>query len=418
MLLSLYPKSSFAQQMPFAARDSAILSAFQQLQGERDKAEVAEFQEAQMRLLESEFKEAKEKYSFSKEIARRTHPYVTLESTFDDNVDNKTQDKKTSSNNRALVGFKTNFPSKYWSAVLDANIDTTHYTNRTRSNIQAWKAEFLNYFNIGRYALSLSDSYNNNYLVSDNFVDSDYFKHYWSNSLTATLNRSFNRLGFDLGYLRTNYEYEDIMDNNFTETYTLNQYLKIATKTRILLDYEHGRTVYARPSAVSIDKNYDDLSLGVTGVLTAKLTFLSSVGYKLEDYKAGDDNKYLYFINTLSYMKSMIQDMKLNWEHTIFDSGSKSSSYIEDQIQLSGNRRLSFNPKFKFTFNAGLDLTYYTKRIDSNQYKNIYSFGLGLAYSFRNWVDLSLDYDNNQHRSNVETSYKNNIFTFTLQAKF
>jgi len=421
MIFSLWPRISFAQQMPFVVRDNAILGTFQQLQGEKDKAIVAAFQEAQMQLLESGFKEAKVKHSLFEGIKLHPHPYVTWEAALDDNADNTINERKHSFSNRVLVGAKTNLRIKNMTTILDINLDHTHFHNRSRSNINGGQANLQNYFNIGRYTFSLSDALYNTYTASEDWVEDDVFQRYWSNTLSATLSRDFNRLGFSAGYSRVDYRYEDDYkeaSDRSDETYTFNQYLKIGAKTRFLLDYEHGRTIYRYTLPTLKDYNYDDLSLGITGILSAKLGGLFQVGHRLADYKEDDDYKRTTFTTQISYMMSMNTDMSLSWEHRIHGPGNKTSSYNEDNIQFSGNRRLSFNPKFRFTYNGGVDYYRYAKWNNFIKHITKYTWGLGLVYSFREWVDLSFNYDNYQYKSNAEMSYKNNIFTFKTQAKF
>jgi len=417
--------------MPFLVRDNAILGTFQQLQGEKDKAIVAAFQDAQMQLLESEFKEAKSRHSLFEGIKLHPHPYVTWEAALDDNRDNTIHERKHSFSNRVLVGAKTNLRTKNVTTVLDINLDHTHYHNRSRSNLNGGQVNLQNYFNIGRYAFSLSDALYSTYTASEDWVDEDVFKRYWSNTLSATLSRDFNRLGFSAGYSRVDYRYKKQYgtsetvddhtvydDDRSDETYKFNQYLKVGTKTRLLLNYEHGRTIYRYTLPVLKDYNYDDLGLGITGVLSPKLAGSFQVAHRLADYKEDDDYKRTTFTTQISYMMSMNTDMSLSWEHRIHGPGTETNYYNEDNVQLSGNRRLSFNPKFKFSYSGGVDHYRYTKWADFTKHITKYTWGLGLTYSFREWIDLSFNYDNYQYKSNVEMSYKNNIFTFKTQAKF
>jgi len=427
IVLSFCPGAVFAQQMPLALRDNAIMSAFQLLQVNRDKAMTSSFQEAQMRLLDGKFKEAviiknKPTPSFLSNFRLRNHPYASLESVLDDNVDLSGDHKKTAFSNKVILGLKNNITSKYLTTILDLKLDTTYYKNRTRSNTQGAEVKLQNYFNLGRYAFSISDTYNNNYIVSDNFVDSDLFEHYWSNTFNTTLSRDYNRLGYSLGYsyIQTEYENDFSLGNDHTDhTFTFKQYLKVATKTRFMFDYEHGITEYIhqQPGA-SKDFHYDDFSLGVTGVLSAKMTALLNTAYRFSDYKEDDDYNKITATGKISYVMSPNTNMALTYQHIAHDPGDHTDNFRENIITISGDRRLSFNRRFKFTYDASYDRAVYPKGDIRTKRNTRYSWGLGLIYNFREWVDLSLEYDNKQYRSNVDTSYKNNILKFKTSAKF
>jgi len=408
-----------------------IIATLDQLEERKESAITKAMQQAQIRLSRGISAEAQTDQTLIGTLRKiQPHPYWTISAKYDDNVDTVAQDKKGSLDIQNTLGLKMNAAGKGRISSLDINIDTRYCHNRPRNHNQGANIDLENNFSLGRYNLKLSDSYYNNYIASDNFIkedDSD-FKRHGLNTFSTGLGRDFNRTGFNLGYTRADYFYERNFrseNNHAEERYSWEQYLKIATKTRLFFEYEYYRKTY--PHDTTSDSHYHDLNLSLAGVLSAKLTGLAKIGYKLTDNYADEDSgdatgyrsRETELGGTVSYKFSpFYSDINLSFVRTIHEDSNRPAYYTENKLQISGNRRLAFNPKFNFTFGGGILRAYYPKRIEYAKKNNTYTVDLGLAYSFKQWLDFSLDYNWKKYSSNVDTDYKNNIFTFKTQAKF
>lgn len=422
LTFSLSHTLSFAQEIPFIPRENVIFAALNQLQ--REVAIRDSMKEAQLRLLEGGFVEEETKkggFSF-RDLASRTHPYLTLQTRFDDNVDTSALTRKSSLINTITPGLKTNFIGKGKSLNLDIHTDNRYYNNRPRSNSQSATIDILSNFSMGRYILSISEGYFTNYISTPEFgVKTDEFTFYWKNTFNSTLGCNFNRIGFDTGYKRIDYDYEPNsgLDNDrIEETYNFNQYLHIATKTRLLLEYSHGRIKYTHEPPTSKDYTYNDFSLGLTGVPSSKLTGLLSTGYKEADYKEDDDYRDTTFTGNLGYNVSERTNFNFLLKYVIHEEATKQNYYIQKDFKLTGNHRLAFNPKFKLSLSYEADFYDYIKMADFSKENATHTWILGLSYAFRKWLDFSLNYTRKKTASNVDANYHQNIFLFKTQAKF
>lgn len=428
LILSLFsflrPKLSFAQQSPFTPQENAMFIILNQLQ-EKEAAIRDSMEEAQMRLMKSSLKEkrvekVREGLVLFKALLSRTHPYLTESVSFYDNMDSQKDFKKSSIVNNFTPGLKMNFRDRAKSLRLDFYINTSLYNNRRRSNRQSAGSEAVTTFNIRRYMLTISDSYFSNYVASEEFgVDDHDFDKYWQNSISSTIGRHFNRIGFDLGYKQTILENELLLkdSDSIQETVNFNQYLRIATKTQLLFAYNYNRAKYTHRIDPD-DSQSKNFNLSLAGVLSSKLTALIETAYVLTDQKTGDDSRGITLNGKLGHQISRRSNLALTLSRSINESATKANYYIGNSFNLSGNHRLAFNPKFNLSFNSGASYGRYPKKADFTQKNETYTLGLGLSYAFRQWLDFSLDWAHTKSESNVSIDYSANTFTFKTQAKF
>lgn len=365
--------------------------------------------------------EGKERTPFFKNINATTHPYLTLATTFNDNINNSPQNKSDLINN-FTPGLKVNFEGYKKNLRLDTFIENNYSNNRPSSNIQGFTVDTLSNFGIGRYALAVSDAYFTNRISTPELgikIDENPF--YWKNSFNASLGRSFNRAGFSLGFDRVDYDYEPsrgLANDRFEETYSFNQHLRVAPKTVVLPEYSYGRTVYIQSPYPSKESKFHNFNLILTGVVSPKITYATIFGYKLTDQKVGDDVRETVFTEELSYNTSERRNFGLSFKHVIHEEATKSDYYTEYYFKISANNRFAFNPKFNLSFTYASDFVGYTKLADFTKKNEIHILTLGLSYAFRQWLDFSLDYARTLTHSNVEDDYHKTAITFKTGARF
>lgn len=409
------------------ARENVILAVFNQLQ-EREKAIIKDsMEEAQMRLLESTLEAEKKKKNkkttplFSlKKLCPQLHTYFNESVSFNDNVDSQHDNKKSSIINTLTPGIKMNLQDKRKSIALDSYINNVFYNNRRRSNGQNVELDILANFNIKRYVLGISNNYYSNYFASEKFgVDDDDISNYWRDSFNLVLARNFNRIGFDLGYGRAYSIYEPLYksSDSITDAVSFNQYLRLASKTRLLFAYNYGRTKHQHTLSPD-DSQSNSFTLSLTGVLSPKITASGEMGYVLERNKLSDNSRSTTFTGKLGHRISKYSNLSFGLIHNIYEQSTKSNYYTQNSFQLSGNHRLAFNPKLKFSFNSEAAYTHYPKKTDYEQINESYTLGLGLSYAFRQWLDFNLAWTYTKSESNVNIDYDANAFTFSTQAKF
>jgi hypothetical protein len=402
--------------------------------------------DAQMKLIESKLKakEVKEKKAKPrgrmrdfglKYLARRTHPYVFSTISFDDNIHSVENGNKSQFQYHITPGVRMNFFGRGSSLTWDTYVDNVYYQHRPSGSAQdtnndTEEAASGNYqditsgvlinYGLGRSTLSIYDSlFTNRITAREMGMDTDGVEYYWKNTFNAMLGRHFNRIGFEVGYDNIQYDYEDKVNlsNRFEETYSFTQYLRIATKTRLLLEYAYNRVKYTHKPIPSGDSRFHSYNLGITGVLSPKITGLMEINCKLADTKESDSSD-TGFLGNISYRISQRTDLALILKHIIHEEKIKANYALDNTFSLTGNHRFAFNPKFNFSLFCGVDYVDYPKRIGFKERKDGYVFGFGLSYVFNQWLDLSLDYAYKETFSNVSDDFKNNLVTFETQARF
>jgi len=435
---------SFAQQALFSPREEMMMFTLDNLQAGYDKDEAVREAaiETQMKLAESGLSKKSPVLKeppgegILKSLKKRSHPYLNFRAAYDTNIDAITDNPKGDILYDTTPGLKINFTGKNKALNFDTHINTEYYNKFTEYNGVDAFAGFSGYININKYILSMTESYNNNYLSNfkelggrDEIYSRDgILKRRWLNTNSTSLGRYFNRIGFDIGYTRSDIDYEPdySYDNDrFIDSGRFNTYLRIATKTKLLFGYKHDRTEYRILPEIS---NLDDYNLALTGALSPKLTYLGRVDYQIIDSKpdyGGDDltktdADIMTFTGNIGYAFSNRTNLSFNYNHVISKYSDRLYYSTADALTLTGNHRLAFNPKFNLSFIYGATFTDYPRYVGFEAHSDDYTYGVGLTYAFRQWLDFGLNWTYSKLKSNrsEDTPYKRNLFEFRSNARF
>ncbi|MFA5411458.1 MAG: hypothetical protein WC321_06360 [Candidatus Omnitrophota bacterium] len=428
LLLCLGLKAAFTEDSGIT-RESVISDTLKDMQG-RQEAMGEAMQEAQLKQLESEVETRRftgEKRAGAvalKSLLRRIHPYLTSVTKVEDNVYSRDADVKSRLTYKNTLGAKMNFYSRGKTLNLDAFLSNNRYQHVRQDNDVDANLNILGNLPLGRYNFSLSNEWNS----LDEFEDTDddgvgdavdIVKRYTQNKFVAKLGRGFNRTGFDINYKRLDYFYESKYsdDDRVEETYSFNPYLKLGRKSKLEAGYSYNNTDYTHNLTLSKDSNYNDFNLTFSSVLSAKVTGLAKMDYKLTNNANDEHIRESTFTNKFSYMASVRTSLLLSLERYIKESSADSEYTRTDSLELAGSHRLAFNPRLKLSLSGRVE--YETKPKEAYSHKtHTYILGSGLAYAFRQWLDLSLDYTNKRLNSNAIDSYENNTVIFKMQARF
>ncbi|HNX82457.1 MAG TPA: hypothetical protein PKL77_09975 [Candidatus Omnitrophota bacterium] len=420
-----------AQQIPFQSREVTIFNTMSQLQ-EREAAYSNAIQEAELKAMERPavsrvvpvVKQKTEKSSdneFFSSLARRTHPYVNIGVTQDDNFKSapvKRSDTITTIN----PGFKMNFYSGPSSTAIDANIDSSynkHYPDN--NNIQTAGTSVVTNQIIGPYTLTFSDTYSSNYISTPELgIPVDTLAFNWQNSILTSLSRNFNRYGFNVGYSRGDsyYDQRNIGSESENESWTLSQYLRVATKTRLVFDYSHGRSTAHHSAFDSSNNNSNAYTLTATGILSPKVSVLTKISYTGTNNKSGANTISRSFGSSLAYRLSDRTNLNFTYTGTLLVSGNKTSNSVDNSFSLSGNHRFAFNPKLNLSMGYSFDPTTYPKTEILTGELTTYSFDASLSYAFKQWLDVSFGYTRTKTAANNSNDYHDNQYILKAQAHF
>jgi len=434
IILTLTSRFLFAQPVLFEPRENAIFTAMNEFQDRQD-ALTQSMQEAQMRLLEEssmqEQEQEKEKavtrprgFGFIlPDLKKRIHPYLSTQMSFDDNIDSVGFGvrKKTAMTYTGKTGLQMNFAGRGKSLNIDMYANDVYQNIRSRNAYQDATSSITTGFSLGRYVFSLADAYYTNYIASKSLGMKDRnFQKYWGNTVTTQLGSHFNRIGFDIGASRAEYDYEPdyaLGNDRYSEQYTFNQYLRLATRTRVSLGYTQGRIKYDHGMS-RLDSSSKSFSFGVTGVNSPKITTALDANYTFGDPKVGDSSRDKTFGADIGYRLSGRTDMAFSFGHAVHDVNTKTDYYVQESINLSGNYRPAFNTKLRFSPSYSVSLKNYPKQTADALEENTYTVGLGLTYFFRRWLDLSLNFSNSKDVNNSGSEHRNNAVSLKADAKF
>lgn len=422
IILSFMVKPSFAQQAAFSPREDAMNALFSLLQAQaRDQAIRDSLKGAEMKLTGNKLLTKEKKTSPRLGGLRlQKHPYLILETAFDDNVDSTQYEKKTALTHEIKPGLRMNVMTGGKSFYVDSYIDSNYNFKRPTGNSQLGVVNIATGFPIGRFTLALNNAYNSNYISTPELgIKRDQYVYYWKNTFTSLLGRRFNRYSFDIRYSRAdlNNEKDANLDNNVQEICAVNQSYRILSKTQVYWEYDYGRTKYTHkyiPGA-----QYNDNKLGLSKVFSYKVSGGLKLGYKLDDYKQGNDSRTTTLTGNLGYRVSKRTDLSLSFSQITFEPVEKTNYYLEKTFNLLGHHRLAFNPKFKLTFSYGAEYWDYPKKYAAFIQENaIYNFSLGLDYAFRRWLDFTLTFGHTKRDSNLDFDYTKNGITLRTEARF
>ena len=440
ILAIFFPLAAMAQEFPAAPnlRDDVMFLTMNRVQNTQKREEVMRSALQESRLEQESMPKLGEVVGQTlQDIKKHSHPYVTLGTAYDSNIDNTYHDAKGDMIYRGIVGIKNNFTWKDKAINFDTHLNGEYYGEKTAYNNLDVVTGFSGYMNIGKYILSMAESYKNNYIIgtrelgvkrSSGEVPSvagvsgaASLQRRWENTNQLTFGRQFNRTGFDLGYTRidTDYEPDSSENDKFENTYKLNSYLRVAKKTRILFGYVHDRIEYNKILSI---ENSDEYNLALTGALSAKLTYLLRGDYKETDNKIYFDLRDYTYTGNLAYAFSNRTNLSLNYNYAIEESANEPGYFYENILELKGNHKLAFNPKFNLSFSCSADLKNYPKNLPQG-HDETYSYGFGLSYAFRQWIDFSLNWQNYVTKTGLGTDtnkggYEEDVVEFKTQARF
>jgi len=430
MLLAVNIAKVFAQDMIFSPRENMIFVTLNQMQ-EREEAVSDAMKEAQLKQLESNIRKVRsERVQVELSAARfknplkNIHPYLSQSTQFNENVYARIKDRKGRFTYTNTIGARRNFVKRGKTLNLDLHINDNRSQNLPHDNTQDVAFDSLGNLFIGRYVLSLTDSVSSNYIgkVDEFGIKTDTLTYHWANTFGTKLSRSFNRVGFDLGYTRADdfNEPDFTVNNNISGTYSLNSYLRIGAKTKLVASCSHGNVEYTHKVTPSRDNNSNTFGLSLSGVLSPKMTGVAQMNYNLGNNPDAAHTRGRTFTTNIAYAFTQRTNLALSYSHTINQSSTKSDYSVADSFGLTANHRLGFNPKFNFSFNSGVSNTSNPKKdIWPTHTENVtYALGLGLSYAFRQWLDFSLNWNYTKQEDNTSTSYHKNVFIFNTQARF
>lgn len=408
--------SIFSNNLDFiVSKDMAISSAF------REEAMREAFQEAQIRNME-------EAISGGTSILDRIHPYVSLNTAYDDNffLINSNIDRdvilRVRPGVKLLLGSvettsQAQTPSQTFKADMGALF--TNYMRHKSFNRQKPYASLI--YNLGRrnHKLELDYYYRADYEPAANLVVNEgKFSDYNSNRFIGSWEVVHKRAGLGLDYDVQFRDYrKDFKPNSFEQKIaTATAFFQAFPKTRFFFEYDYGIYNYMKNPVKDNNSSFNNYWLGAKGVLSKKTTGILKFGSQQRRYK----NKALN-------LDGITVQMDVSYEYSPktklllgVSQGPRQGNYIADGNEKSFSYYLSC----LYSFNKKLNLVISPWSFEEDKYSSgrkddSYNYSLGLNYLFRKWMKFSLACSHFERRSNLlNAGYKDNVISFVSEANF
>ena len=224
-----------------------------------------------------------------------------------------------------------------------------------------------------------------------------------------------NQIDFGANYQELRYQNSDNLNaDKERDTTALNTilYHAVAPKTRALVEARH--TDYDYVSNTRLDSNNVALLAGLTWEATAKTTGTVKFGgekKRFDDSSIDDESGGMWEVG-VKWSPRTYSTFSLNTRRGI-DEGSDGSSSIESQ-----STTLSWDHEWMDRLSSTVSYTYTDREYqDISRTDKIDTFGVGLTYEMRRWLDLGVGYKYSENDSDaVGESYERNIFSISATA--
>lgn len=410
-----------------AQRKEIILATLDQIQegeAKREKAVWDAFIEAEKRILEtSQEQKITREGGFWEYLSKHGRPSLGHVIEYNDNAGHA-EDKKSELINRIQPSFKFEFLNERMHLILDPRFEYTSYARNPKNN--SFIVDFDSHLSLPHFlyhSLYLQNRYTNSYYAPGDFgTTEDEFPRYWDNYLSINFEKQFNRLGYGIGYRQKFRGFEAKYRSErerIQHTLNLTEFLRIAPKTRLLLEQEYQFTRYLHDPSPSRDSDSQEINFGISGILTAKLTGVAKIGFRYQDYATAEDFKQATLSGDLGYRVSERTGLSFGFQRTTQETTYTDEDYcVTNSFSIGGSNRFAFNPRLHLNFDFSFEYSEYPKKTRTPREDDIYSAELGVGYDFREWFITDLGYSYSARKSNTQFGYDSNVFTLTTKVLF
>lgn len=391
------------------------ISGIPEEEAEKEVAPVVNREE----IMQSSLKKTQDKASVGETLAflkTRLHPYVSLETTYTDNLFLSETGIKGDVINVISPGLKfilgEQVPGKDNDRLeLDMGVAANVFSYNPRLNRQQPYGRLSAQVGRGNNKFILDSSFRKDYAVNSSLTTgSSGLTNYTLNDTNVIWGYEKKRFGFDLGYNRTAYLYAGRYkaSNSYTDqTYMLTGFFQYFPKTRLLVEYDYGRVDYTKTASTTNDNRYHRLWVGVKGNITKKTSGLVKYGYEARDYKGKKDKDGDTVKVELEHKYSRRTSLLFS-----VTRGLKEATTISDTF----DEGLDSSLRLIYVFNRRLSMTsgfsYINDKYKSGRKDYTYSPLVYLQYNFQKWLKMRLGYKYQERDSNqVDNSYKNHVYS-------
>lgn len=395
---------------------------------EKEKAMEAGFRQAQEKqAVQTAFQdEYGPQESNLRELLRYWHPYLEVETKYEDNI-YLTPFRKSDIVNTYTTGVKFTSLSEDNNLQLDTGAKFISYYHNWRNNTQNPFVSMLWNKKYGRNYIKLDERFKYDSTATSTIIaDTAGFSGYQQNNVDLRVGREMNHFAIEPGYVRNDYFYrkDNKKDSDYNETiWIFTGYYKFAPKTNLLFEYNHGIVIYPLKPVDVKDSKYDQFWFGLTGDITSKITGFMKMGYQFRKFSnrqylekpiVGFDLHYQFKERTAFLLKLK----KITNQASYFNQ-----NYVEvNRLDLGAIHKFAFNSKLSFTFDSFYEYDNYPQPDDitaKRQLNNLFGIKTALKYDLQRWFSVKLGYEWKENDSNISLNdYVDHIISAKLTGSF
>ncbi|MDD5594935.1 MAG: outer membrane beta-barrel protein [Candidatus Omnitrophica bacterium] len=427
LLIMSIPHFAFSETQKLAPeKKERIVLALDQFEKGRTLAMQASFEEAQRKEAQEIAFDQGERASRLDELLRYWHPYLEVETKYEDNIF-QTAARSSDIINTYIPGIKFESFKENNNFQINTGGKFTYYYHKWWNNTQNPFISFLWDKKLGRNYFILTedfkyDTVNNSSL----YAGTSGISGYQYNTFYLKAGRELNLFSIEPAVKRYDYFYRrDVkQSNSYNETVpTLTGYYKLAPKTSVLFEYNHGIVRYPKKPSPSKDNTYEQFWFGLNGDITSKIHGLMKGGYQFRKFNNGGNWQKPVLGLDLTYQLKERSQILLRLNKTATQSEYVNQNYYEiNRLDLGLLHDFAFNSKLHLQLDSYYEYDNYPAPIDATLKKrldNVYGVSGGLKYNLQRWFYALLKYEWKENNSNIHLdSYVDHIMSIKMVGTF
>ncbi len=338
----------------------------------------------------------------------KVNPYFSLRQEYRSNIYLTDKDEKSDLITTFSPGVRFYMPSPIADVQLNYNADFLTYWSHNRNDTNRHSLLFKGDWEIGKhYDLFIQNRLNitDDPATSEDTTREDRLRNIFDIALT----RRDRRTSLELGFTSIRDDYDDIDRLDRTENYiTLDGSYRFMPRTDLRMRYRYGEINYDQ-NTPSRDASYNELTAGVSGRFSPKITGEIRAGYQwrdYENYQQKDFNGGVLYASAVHRMNPRVQTT-LSLERGVQESSFDINNYY-DFIALNLDYQHLMGHKHLFKAGAGYQNNNYPKAVGGfDREDTIWNLSLGWDYNLQPWITPGISYA----FLNRDSSYPNMDYT-------
>ena len=317
-------------------------------------------------------------------------PYFNLYQEYRSNIYLTADNEKSDLITFFTPGVRFYLPRPIGDTELDYHVDLLSYWDNDENNTQRQSLRFKGDWQIGKhYDLLLEDLFEStdDPATSELTSPEDRIR----NRFNTALSYQGRRTGLEGGFTSIRDEYRRFDELNRIENFfTLIGSYRIFPKTNGLLQYRYGEIKYDEKT-LNRDASYHELTAGVRGTFSPKVTGEFRAGFQWRDYEdvlKKDFNGAVIYSSIIHQLNPRVQT-SISLEKGVQEASSTGSNYY-DYTRFSLDYQHKMGRKYLLKAGVGFerdDFAQATRGEDS-----IWDLSLGWDYNIQSWITTGIGY--------------------------